>query len=104
MLQAIHERRCSMAITIRNKALEAEIKAIGARLNKGPTDVLKTLVEQHAKLEAERQKVAGDLLVAQRTAAMKTLMAQLPVFTEEEKREMDQRMNDMYDENGLPQY
>lgn len=53
-----------MANTIRNKALEAEIKAIGARLNKGPTDVLKTLVVEHAKLAAERQKLESETLVA----------------------------------------
>jgi hypothetical protein len=93
-----------MAITIRNKALEAEIKAIGARLNKGPTDVLKQLVEEHALLAAERQRLAEVAMIAKRTAAMKKLMAELPVFTDEQKREMDRRMNDMYDENGLPQY
>jgi hypothetical protein len=93
-----------MAITIRNKALEAEIKSIGARLNKGPTDVLKQLVEEHALLAAERQRLAEAAMIARRTAAMKKLMAELPIFTEEQKREMDRRMNEMYDENGLPQY
>ena len=92
-----------MAITIRNKALEAEIKAIGARLNKGPTDVLKTLVEQHAKLEAERQKLENDAMLAKRRAAMKTLMDEVRALITDEDRDLMQRnMDEMYDENGLP--
>ncbi len=92
-----------MAITIRNKALEAEIKAIGARLNKGPTDVLRTLVEQHAKLEAERQSVEEDALLAKRSAAMKTLMDEVRALITDEDRDLMQRnMDEMYDENGLP--
>ncbi|NJN37276.1 MAG: hypothetical protein HC794_09845 [Nitrospiraceae bacterium] len=91
-----------MAITIRNKALEAEIKAIGARLNKGPTDVLKQLVEEHAHAVAERERLEGDALVAKRTAAIEKLMAELPVLTEEEKQQINRNMEEMYDENGLP--
>ena len=93
-----------MAITIRNKALEAEIKAIGARLNKGPTDVLKTLVADHAQVVAERERLAGDALVAKRKAAMKRLMAELPIMTEEQRAEARRIEAAMYDENGLPQF
>jgi hypothetical protein len=93
-----------MAITIRNKALEAEIKAIGASLNKGPTDVLKQLVEEHAKASAERERLEMDALVARRKAAMKRLMAELPAMTDEQKRASEEAERNMYDENGLPQY
>jgi hypothetical protein len=91
-----------MAITIRNKTLEAEIKAIGTRLNKGPTDVLKLLVAEHAAAEAAREEAEQAARLARRKEALARLMAELPLLTEEDKRRIDQNMQDMYDEHGLP--
>jgi hypothetical protein len=91
-----------MAITIRNKTLEADIKALGARLNKGPTDVLKLLVAEHAAAEAAREEAEQAARLARRKEALAQLMAELPILTEEDKRRIDQNMQDMYDEHGLP--
>jgi hypothetical protein len=91
-----------MAITIRNKALEAEIKAIGARLNKGPTDVLKQLLADHAAISAERERLKREALIAQRKAAMEELLAEARLVTDEQRAAARQAERDMYDDNGLP--
>jgi hypothetical protein len=92
-----------MAITIRNKTLEAEIKAIGTRLNKGPTDVLKLLVAEHAAAEAAREEAEQAARLGRRKEALARLMAEARLLvTDEDRRIMQQNMDDMYDENGLP--
>lgn len=87
-----------MAVTIRNKQLEADIHAIGRRIGKGPTDVLRLLLEDHRAQEALRREA----LMAKRQAAMPALLALLPKLTEQQKAESRAFMEDMYDENGLP--
>jgi hypothetical protein len=97
-------QEATMAITIRNKVLEARMKDIGAKLNKGPTDVLKTLLDGYAKADALREQEEKDALIAQRKAAMKELMAEARLVTDEQRAAARQAERDMYDENGLPVY
>jgi hypothetical protein len=102
MLLCCHQEDCSMAITIRNKGLEAQIKAIGAKLNKGPTDVIKQLVAEHAATAAEREAAEWEALKARRLAAAKILMARASKATDEDRAAVRRAMEEMYDENGLP--
>ncbi len=87
-----------MAITIRNKKLEADIKAIGAKYGKGPTEVVRLLVKEHdEKLPAKRQ--AED---AERLKAIERLKAEARRTTEQDRRDLRERLDEMYDEHGLP--
>jgi hypothetical protein len=96
-------RETTMAITIRNKVLEARMKDIGAKLNKGPTDVLKTLLDGYAKADALREQQEKDALIAQRKAAMKELMEEARRHaTDESRAAVHAAMEDLYDERGLP--
>ena len=62
----------TMAITIRNKQLEAEIKAIGAKYRKGPTQTVRFLLREHIMREpvdehasaAEREGKIAELRAA----------------------------------------
>ena len=87
-----------MAITLRNKALEAKIKEIGRRTGLGPSAVIARAIDREtAELEERRT-----LLVAKRTAAEKELRAMLLDLTDADRTAIDQAMEDLYDEHGLP--
>ena len=87
-----------MAITLRNKALEAKIKEIGRRTGLGPSAVIARAIDREtAELEERRTS-----LVAKRTAAEKELRAMLPDLTDADRAAIDQAMEDLYDEHGLP--
>lgn len=87
-----------MAITLRNKALEAKIKEIGRRTGLGPSAVIARAIDRETA-ELEERRIS---LVAKRTAAEKELRAMLPDLTDADRAAIDQAMEDLYDEHGLP--
>jgi biopolymer transport protein ExbB/TolQ len=87
-----------MPITLRNKVVEERIRAIGKQTGEGPSAVIARLSSQ----EEERLKAERALQKEKRMAAMKRLRAMLPKLTDEDRRAIDQAMDDLYDENGLP--
>lgn len=87
-----------MAITLRNKALEAKIKEIGRRTGLGPSAVIARAIERdQSELDASLSA-----RVRKRAAAEKELRAMLPRMTEADRAAIDQAMEDLYDEHGLP--
>lgn len=88
-----------MAITLRNKALEAKIKEIGRRTGLGPSAVIARAIEREgAQLgidDSDRER-------QERLARMRAFLKDLPPPTDEERRAVQQAMEDMYDEDGLP--
>jgi hypothetical protein len=87
-----------MPITLRNKVVEERIRAIGKQTGEGPSAVIARLSSQ----EEERLKAEAEAEKARRIAAMKRLRAMLPKLTDEDRRAINQAMDDLYDENGLP--
>jgi hypothetical protein len=87
-----------MPITLRNKAVEERIRAIGKRTGEGPSAVIARAISN----EEERLRAEDEALKAKRVAAMKRLRAALPKLTDEDRRAIKQAMEDMYDEYGLP--
>ena len=88
-----------MAVTIRNKRVEARLRKLCELRGEGPSATIGHLVEkelQELSPETEEERVA------RRRKAMDAWIASLPALTEEEFREMDRVMEDMYDEHGLP--
>lgn len=87
-----------MAVTLRNKVVEAQIADIGRRTGEGPSALIRRLVTaEEARLEAEYQEG-----VKRRLEAFDRLIAKLPVVTERERQDMQDIMDDMYDEVGAP--
>jgi len=87
-----------MAITIRNKKLEAAIHELGRQTGDGPSAVLGRLVEEEQKRrEAEREQ-----RLAERERRVREWLASLTPVTDEDRAEIDRIMQDMYDEWGLP--
>lgn len=88
-----------MAITLRNKVLEAKIKEIGRRTGLGPSAVIARAIERESAHlgmgDADRER-------KERLARMRAFLSDLPPPTEEERRAVRQAMDDMYDEDGLP--
>jgi hypothetical protein len=87
-----------MAITLRNKVLEAKIREIGRRTGEGPSATIARIVA----LEEERLREEERSLVAERGKAIKRLRAMLPKLTRAEKVAIRQDIDDIYDEDGLP--
>jgi hypothetical protein len=87
-----------MAITIRNKTLEAAVREIGKDTGEGPSAVIGRLVADEKRRLSEVEK----LELARRRHAMRELIAMLPKLTEEDKAAIDRAMEEMYDERGLP--
>jgi len=72
----------SMAITLRNKGVEADIREIGAQTGEGPSAVIARLVaSERARLAAERERT-----VAEKLARLRVLRDTYPKFTEEERK------------------
>lgn len=88
-----------MAITIRNKALEAEIRAIGKATGKGPTDVLRAMLDAHRKAEeAERRAV-----VQRRARALQGLIEEARArSTDDDRATVKQSLAELYDADGAP--
>lgn len=87
-----------MAITLRNKKVEDQIRAIGRRTGEGPSAVIARVVEA----EHGRSHEVGLEEAAQRIAKWERYVAALPRWTEEELAASKAFAEDMYDENGLP--
>lgn len=88
-----------MAITLRNKAVEERIRAIGRRTGEGPSAVIARLVTAE---EPEPDLVSPQEAQA-RLRWWKTYVASLPRWTEEELAASKAFEEGMYDDNGLPQ-
>jgi hypothetical protein len=87
-----------VAMTIRNKTVEAEIREVGRETGEGPSALIGRLVGD----ERRRLREVERLEIARRRHAMRELLAMLPRLTDAQKAEMDRITEDMFDENGLP--
>lgn len=87
-----------MAITLRDKAVEEKIRAIGRRTGEGPLAVIARLV---AAEQPETGRVSPEEAGARATAWRK-YMAALPRWTEEQLAAAKAFEEDMYDDDGLP--
>lgn len=87
-----------MAIAIRNKTTEAMIRAIGRRRGEGPSAVVRYLAENKLR----EFEVVDPERSAQRKEAIRKVMAGRPRLTDEQKWEIGRRMEELYDEQGLP--
>ena len=92
------EVELTMAITIRNKQLEAEIKALGAKYRKGPTDTVRFLLREHIM----REPVDEHASAAERKGKIAELRAEAARTTDEDRRKRRQSIDRMWDERGLP--
>jgi hypothetical protein len=92
------EVEVKMAITIRNKQLEAEIKAIGAKYRKGPTETVMFLLREHIM----REPVDEHASAAERERKIAELRAEAARTTDEDRRKLRQNIDRMYGERGLP--
>jgi Rv0623-like transcription factor len=97
-MEAYASKGLGMPITLRNKVVEERIRAIGKQTGEGPSAVIARLSSQ----EEERLKTEKEAQKEKRDAAIKRLRAMLPKLTDEDRRAIDQAMDDIYDENGLP--
>ena len=87
-----------MAITIRNKALEGEIRELGAGSGEGPSAVIKRLVRREQEFRAAAEAAAAE----EKRRSVSEWLDSLPPITDEDRAEIQRIMYDMYDENGLP--
>jgi hypothetical protein len=90
-----------LAITIRNKKIEAGIRKLGCLRSEGPSAVIGRLVDRELAALGHHDESEDDRLARRRTA-MQEWIASLPPVSEEASREIDRMMEDMYDEDGLP--
>ncbi len=91
-----------MAITIRNIRIEAGVRRLGRLRGEGPSAVVGRLVERElAALDIDNE--TEDERIARKRQAMTEWLASLPPISEEDRREIDRAMEEMYDESGLPQ-
>lgn len=87
-----------MPITLRNRAVEERIRAIGRRTGEGPSAVIARLV---AAEEPDPGLVSPEEAQA-RLRWWRTYVASLPRWTEEELAASKAFEESMYDEHGLP--
>lgn len=87
-----------MAITLRNRAVEERIRAIGRRTGEGPSAVIARLVAA----EEPKPGRVSDAEAARRVADWNAFAATLPKWTDEELAASKAFEDDMYDEMGLP--
>jgi hypothetical protein len=87
-----------VAITIRNKGLEAAIHELGRETGDGPSAVVARLVRN----EQERRALQRERKLAEREQRVRQWLASLPPVTEEDRAEINRIIEDMYDEDGLP--
>ena len=88
-----------MPITLRNKAVEEQIRTIGKQTGEGPSAVIARLSSQ----EHERLKAQDEARKEKRLEAMKRLRAEArKIFTEEDREAIRREIEDLYDEDGLP--
>lgn len=87
-----------MALTIRNKKVEAAIQELGRETGDGPSAVVARLVDE----EQKRRAVERMRKQAERETRVREWLASLPPVTDEDRAEINRIMEDMYDEDGLP--
>lgn len=95
----------SMAITLRNKKVENDIREIGRHTGEGPSAVIARVVaRERERVEAERKRNYEE-----RLAKIRAFTSTLPVFTDEERAAMWKELDSLYDylyddegENGNP--
>lgn len=87
-----------MAITLRNKTVEEQIREIGKATGEGPSAVIARVV----KAEGERLREEKERRTQERLARMRAFRATLPTFTDEEKKAVWDALDDLYGEDGLP--
>lgn len=87
-----------MALTIRNKKVEAAIQELGRETGDGPSAVVARLVDE----EQKRRAVERMRKQAERERRVREWLASLPPVTDEDRAEINRIMEDMYDEDGLP--
>jgi hypothetical protein len=87
-----------VAITIRNKALESQIREWGSESGEGPSGVIQHLVHK----EQERRAALEAAAIQEKRRAVKEWLDSLPPVTDEDRAEIRRIMDDMYDEDGLP--
>ena len=82
-----------MAITLRNKKVEEDIRAIGRHTGEGPSAVIaRAVATERERVEAERKRD-----YAERLAKIRAFTATLPVATEEESKAIRKEIDRMYD-------
>ncbi len=82
-----------MAITLRNKAVEEQIRKIGQHTGEGPSAVIARVVAA----EAERLTAPDEAEVQRRLARMREFRASLPKFSDEEKKAAWEDLRTMHD-------
>ena len=82
-----------MAITIRNKDTEAQIRLLGERWGMGPSAVVRRLAEEELRRDGQVDQAEFD----RRMKGWDELMRMVPEFTEAEKREMQDELDQIYD-------
>ncbi len=88
-----------MAVTIRSKRIEERLRRLCNLRGEGPSATIGRLVDKELSelsTETEEQRIT------RRRKVMDEWITSLPPLTDEDRREMDRIMGDMYDENGLP--
>jgi hypothetical protein len=90
-----------VAITIRNKKIEDGIRRLGRLRNEGPSAVVGRLVERELGELGQADESEADR-IGRRRKAIAEWIASLPPMNDEDRREVDRAMEEMYDENGLP--
>lgn len=86
-------RTCSMAITLRNKKVEDQIRALGRETGEGPSAVIARAIAA----ETERARAEKERTVAERLARMRAFRATLPKLSEEEKKAVWEEADRMFD-------
>ena len=87
-----------MAITLRNKRVEDQIRTIGCETGEGPSAVIARVIQA----EVERLATEKEKRIQERLARMQAFLDALPVPTDEERNAIWKELDDMYDEWGLP--
>jgi hypothetical protein len=87
-----------MAITLRNKRVEDQIRMIGGETGEGPSAVIARAVQAEVdRLAAEKER-----RVQERLARMDAFLDSLPIPSDAERKAIWKELDDMYDEWGLP--
>ena len=82
-----------MAITLRNKKVEEDIREIGRHTGEGPSAVIaRAVAAERERLEAKRKSDA-----AERLARIRAFTSTLPVFTDEERAAMWKDLDSLHD-------
>jgi hypothetical protein len=82
-----------MAITLRNKKVEEDIRAIGRHMGEGLSAVIaRAVATERERVEAERKQRKEE-----RLAQIRAFTSTLPVFTDEERAAVWKELDNLYD-------